>query len=107
MYREALQVMKINSLWNAKIVNFNTKFISLLKFPGLQYTVILQIFGVVLFSAFSVGIGFTEIKNTPNREKCIEWSPSTSTDTEIKTTPNAPWSLATEILTHRKFVQLQ
>ena len=28
-------------------------------------------------------------------------------DTEIKTTPNAPWSLDTEILTHRKFVKLQ
>ena len=28
--------MKISSWWNAKIVNF-TKFISLLKFPGLQY----------------------------------------------------------------------
>ena len=30
-----------------------------------------------------------------------------STDTEIKTKPNAPRSLATEILTHRKFVKLQ
>ena len=28
-------------------------------------TVILQIFGVVLFSIFSVVIGFTEIKKTP------------------------------------------
>ena len=30
-----------------------------------------------------------------------------STDTEIKKKPNAPRSLATEILTHRKFVKLQ
>ena len=29
------------------------------------YTVILQIFGVVLFSVFSVVKGFTEIKETP------------------------------------------
>ena len=35
-------------------------------------TVILQIFGVVLFSVFSVVIGFTEIKKTPKWEKYIE-----------------------------------
>ena len=35
-------------------------------------TVILQIFGVVLFSVFSVVIGFTEIKKTPTWEKHIE-----------------------------------
>ena len=29
-----------------------------------------------------------------------------STDTEIQTKPNSPWSLATEILAHRKFVKL-
>ena len=32
-------------------------------------TVILQIFGVVLFSVFSVVNGFTEIKKTPKCEK--------------------------------------
>ena len=32
---------------------------------------------------------------------------TTSTDTEIKTTPDAPWLLATEILTQQKFVKLQ
>ena len=30
-----------------------------------------------------------------------------STDTENKMKPNAPWSLATEILTHQNFVKLQ
>ena len=35
-------------------------------------TVILQIFGVVLFSVFSVVIGFTEIKKTPKWDKYIE-----------------------------------
>ena len=35
-------------------------------------TVILQIFGVVLFSVFSVVNGFTEFKKTPKREKYIE-----------------------------------
>ena len=38
------------------------------------YTVILQIFGVVLFSAFSVVNGFTEIKKTPKLEKYMERS---------------------------------
>ena len=37
-------------------------------------TVILQIFGVVLFSVFSVVNGFTEIKKTPKFEKRIERS---------------------------------
>ena len=37
-------------------------------------TVILQIFGVVLFSVISVVNGFTEIKKTPKWEKCMEWS---------------------------------
>ena len=36
---------------------------------------------------------------------CVITTPST--DTEIKRTPNASWSLDTEILTHRKFVKLQ
>ena len=40
-------------------------------FPG---AVILQNFGVVLISVFSVVKGFTEIKKTPKQEKCIEWS---------------------------------
>ena len=35
-------------------------------------TVILQIFGVVLFSIFSVVNGFSEIKKTPKYEKHIE-----------------------------------
>ena len=39
-----------------------------------QATVILQIFGVVLFSVFSVVNGFTEIKKTPKCEKHIERS---------------------------------
>ena len=39
MYCETLPVMKISSLWNAKIANF-AKFISLLKCPGLQYNYI-------------------------------------------------------------------
>ena len=34
-----------------------------------QHTVILQIFGVVLFSIFSVVKGFAEIKKTPKSEK--------------------------------------
>ena len=34
VYRETLPVMKISSIWNAKIVNL----LNLLKFPGLQYT---------------------------------------------------------------------
>ena len=34
--------------------------------------VILQIFGVVLFSVFSVVNGFTEIQKTPKCEKYIE-----------------------------------
>ena len=37
-------------------------------------TVILQIFGVVLFSVFLVVNGFTKIKKTPKCEKHIEWS---------------------------------
>ena len=37
-------------------------------------TVILQIFGVVLFSVFSVVNGFTEIKKTPKCKKHIERS---------------------------------
>ena len=37
-------------------------------------TVILQIFGVVLFSVFSVVNGFTEIKETPKWEKYMERS---------------------------------
>ena len=37
-------------------------------------TVILQNFGVVLFSVFSVVNGFTEIKKTPKWEKYMEWS---------------------------------
>ena len=46
-------------------------------------TVILQIFGVVLFSVFSVVNGFTEIKKTPKCEK-THWAITTaSTDTEI------------------------
>ena len=38
------------------------------------YTVILQIFGVVLFSVFSLVNGFTKIKKTPKCEKHIERS---------------------------------
>ena len=37
-------------------------------------TVILQMFGVVLFSVFSVVNGFTDIKKTPKWEKYNEWS---------------------------------
>ena len=37
-------------------------------------TVILQIFGVDLFSVFSVVDGFTEIKKTPKCKKHIEWT---------------------------------
>ena len=37
-------------------------------------TVILQIFGVVLISVFSVVNGFTEIKETPKWEKYMERS---------------------------------
>ena len=37
-------------------------------------TVILQIFGVVLFSVISVVDGFTEIKTTPKWEKYIDRS---------------------------------
>ena len=37
-------------------------------------TVILQNFGVVLFSVILVVNGFTEIKKTPKWEKYIEWS---------------------------------
>ena len=37
-------------------------------------TVILQIFGVVLFSVYLVVNGFTEIKKTPKWEKYVEWS---------------------------------
>ena len=41
-------------------------------------------------------------------KKKIHWViTTTSTDTEIKTTPNASWSLDTEILTHRTFVKLR
>ena len=70
-------------------------------------TVILQFFGVVLFSVLSVVNCFTEIKKTPKWKK-MHWEiKAASTDTEIKTKPNAPRSLATEILTHRKFVKLQ
>ena len=39
-----------------------------------RYTVILQIFSVVLFLVFSVVKGFTEIKKTPECEKHIERS---------------------------------
>ena len=38
------------------------------------HTVILQIFGVVLFSVFLVVNGFTEIKKTPKCEKHVERS---------------------------------
>ena len=47
-----------------------------------RFTVILQIFGVVLFSVFSVVNGFTEINKTPKMRK-IHWVITTaSTDTE-------------------------
>ena len=36
VYHEMLPVMKVSSLWNAKIANL-WSFVSLLKFPGLQY----------------------------------------------------------------------
>ena len=39
-----------------------------------MHTVILQIFGVVLFLVISVVNGFTGIKNTPKCEKHIERS---------------------------------
>ena len=39
-----------------------------------QSTVILQMFGVVLFSVFSMVNSFTEIKKTPKWEEYIEWS---------------------------------
>ena len=42
----------------------------------------LQIFGVVLISVFSVVNGFTEIKKTPKCEKHIEWPQQHQTDTE-------------------------
>ena len=47
----------------------------LILIPAQLCTVILQIFGVVLFSVFSVVNGFTEIKKTPKWEKHLEWSP--------------------------------
>ena len=71
-------------------------------------TVILQIFGVVLFSVFSVVNDFTEIKKTPKCEKHIEQSrqqPRTPKFKQHRTLRRR--SLATEILTHRKFVKLQ
>ena len=49
---------------------------------GQARTVILQIFGVVLFSVFSVVNGFTEIKKTPKCEEHIELT-TASTDVEI------------------------
>ena len=64
-------------------------------------------FSVVLFSVISVVNGFTEIKKKPKWEKYTErsrWHPRPQ-HTEIKTKPNAPRSLATENLTHRKFVK--
>ena len=63
-------------------------------------------FGVVLFLVISVVNGFTKIKKTPKMKKKILGIVAASVDTEI-CIPNAPWSLATEILTHRKFVKLQ
>ena len=57
------------------------------------YTVILQIFVVVLFSVFSVVVKKdTQIRK---RHRVIT---TASTDTKIKTKPNARWSLATENL---------
>ena len=68
---------------------------------GSSSTAILQIFGVVLFSVFSVVNGFTEIKKTPKCEKTHCPITTASTDTEIKL------HKATEILAHRIFVKLQ
>ena len=48
--------------------------LSRLSFFGMDYTVILQIFGVVLCSVISVVDGFTEIKTTPKWEKYIDRS---------------------------------
>ena len=50
----------------------------------LQNLPILQIFGVVLFSVFSVVNGFTEIKKAPKWEKYIEQSQTASTGPEFK-----------------------
>ena len=66
-------------------------------------TLTLQIFGVVLFSVFSVVNGFTEIKKTPKCEKHIERS---------RQHPGGHRNLnCTErsviFLAHRKFVKLQ
>ena len=41
------------------------------------------------------------------KKKTLGVIAAASADTEIYTKPNAPWSLATEILAHRKFVKLQ
>ena len=46
-------------------------------------TVILQIFGIVLFSVISVVNGFTEIKKTPKVRKMHGVIATASTDTEI------------------------
>ena len=51
--------------------------------------------------------GFTKIKNTQKREKHIDERHDSIHGHRNLTTPNAPRSLATEILTHQKFVKLQ
>ena len=72
-----------------------------------RWYVIIQNFGVVLFSVFSVVNGFTEIKKTPKWEKYMDRSRQHPRTPKLKRKPNAPRSVATEILTHRKFVKLQ
>ena len=62
-----MKIMSCQTVWRSLL----TKFFADKNFL-LYGTVILQIFSVVLFSVFSVVIGFTEIKKTPKCEKHIE-----------------------------------
>ena len=57
-----------------RVCDIYTMQIELIIVRSVQSTVILQVFGVVLFSVFSVVDGFTEIKKTPKCEKHIERS---------------------------------
>ena len=61
---------KLQGTWNLFKQKFNTSRAT----SENKNTLILQNFGVVLFSVISVANGFTEIKKTPEWEKHMEWS---------------------------------
>ena len=70
-------------------------------------TVILQIFGVVLFLIFSVVDGFTEIKKTPKCKKHIAWARQHPQTPNFKLHQMLRDRSPPKFLTHQKFVKFQ